>query len=68
MRIYKLSPVTYKVKLPTNSPIATTIHINRMKPYYDPASRPISPMTPLNPTWMNQGYQMAVLISPVIFN
>ena len=43
MRIYKLSPVTYKVKLPTNSPIATTIHINHMKPYYDPASRPISP-------------------------
>ena len=44
MRIYKkLSPVTYKVKLPTNSRIATTIHINRMKPYYDPASRPISP-------------------------
>ena len=44
MRIYKkLSPVTYKVKLPTNSRIATTIHINRMKPYYDAASRPISP-------------------------
>ena len=43
MRIYKkLSPVTYKVKLPTNSPIATTIHINCMKTYYDPASRPIS--------------------------
>ena len=33
MCIYKkLSPVTYKVKLPTNSPIATTIHIHRMKP------------------------------------
>ena len=44
MRIYqKFSPVTYKVKLPNNSRIATTIHINRMKPYYDSASRPISP-------------------------
>ena len=44
MRIYKkLFPVTYKVNLPTNSPIATTIHINRMKTGYDPASRPISP-------------------------
>ena len=42
MCIYKtFSPVTYKVKLTTNSPIATTIHINCMKPYYDPASRPI---------------------------
>ena len=44
MRIYKkLFPVTYKVNLPTNSPTATTIHINRMKTGYDPASRPISP-------------------------
>ena len=44
MRIYqKFAPVTHKVKLPNNSRIATTIHINRMKPYYDPASRPISP-------------------------
>ena len=40
MRIYKkLSPVTYKVKLPTNSCIATTIHINRMKPCYDPSQQ-----------------------------
>ena len=51
MRIYKkLSPVTYKVKLPSNSRIATTIHINRMKPYYDPADRPISPPEEDDPT------------------
>lgn len=44
MRIYKkLSPVMYKIKLPTNTRVATTIYINRMKPYSDPASRPISP-------------------------
>ena len=44
MRIYKkMSPVTYKVKLPNNSRIATTIHVNRIKPYYDPDERPISP-------------------------
>ena len=51
MRIYKkMSPVTYKVKLPNNSWIATTVHVNRMKPYYDPDERPISPPSEDDPT------------------
>ena len=44
MRICKkLSPVSYKVRAPSNSRIATTVHVNRMKLYYDPNDRPILP-------------------------
>lgn len=44
MRIYKkLSPVSYKVRPPSNSQIGTTAHVNRKKPYYDRHDKPILP-------------------------
>ena len=39
----KLSPVHYQLCTCDNRLIATTVHANRMKPFYDPADRPILP-------------------------
>lgn len=38
-----LSPVHYQLRTCDNRLIATTVHANRMKPYYDPSDRPIQP-------------------------
>ena len=35
------SPVSYVLQAADNRRIATTVHVSRMKPYVDPASRPI---------------------------
>ena len=39
----KLSPVHYQLRTCDNRLIATTVHANRMKPFHDPADRPILP-------------------------
>ena len=39
----KLSPVHYQLRTCDNRLITTTVHENRMKPFYDPADRPILP-------------------------
>lgn len=39
----KLSPVHYQIRTCDNRLIATTVHANRMKPFYDPSIRPIHP-------------------------
>ena len=39
--IERLSDVHFKVKLPSNRRICSTIHANRMKPFYNPNDRPI---------------------------
>ena len=39
----KLSPVHYQLRTCDNRLIATTVHANRMKNFYDPADRPIHP-------------------------
>ena len=37
----RTSPVNYVIRAADNSRISTTVHVSRMKPYYDPATRPI---------------------------
>ena len=39
----KLSPVHYQLRTCDNRLVATTVHANRMKHFYDPADRPIAP-------------------------
>ena len=39
----KLSPVHYQLRTCDNRLIATTVHANRIKPFCDPADRPILP-------------------------
>lgn len=39
----KLSPVHFQVRTCDNRLVATTVHANRLKPFYDPADRPILP-------------------------
>ena len=39
----KLSPVHYQLRTCDNRLVATTVHANRMKRFYDPADRPILP-------------------------
>ena len=39
----KLSPVHYQVRTCDNRLVATTVHANRLKHFYDPADRPILP-------------------------
>lgn len=40
----QLSPVHYQVRSCDNRLVATTVHANRLKPFYDPADRPILPL------------------------
>lgn len=40
-----LLPVHYQLRTCDNRMIATTVHANRMKPFYDPSDRPIQPPT-----------------------
>ena len=39
----KLSPVHYQLRTCDNRLVATTVHANRMKHFYDPTDRPIAP-------------------------
>ena len=39
--VAKLSPVHLKLQSLDNKPVSVPVHANRMKPYYDPSSRPI---------------------------
>ncbi|XP_044178256.1 uncharacterized protein LOC122960249 [Acropora millepora] len=39
----QLSPVHYQLRTCDNRLVATVVHANRMKPFYDPADRPILP-------------------------
>lgn len=39
--IKKLSPAHYLLRTATNNRVTTTVHVNRMKPYFDPNDRPI---------------------------
>ena len=39
--VAKLSPVHFKLRTLDNKPVSVPVHANRMKPYYDPSSRPI---------------------------
>ena len=41
--VAKLSPVHFKLRTLDNRPVSVPVHANRMKPYYDPADRPICP-------------------------
>ena len=45
----KLSPVHYQLRTCDNRLVATTVHANRMKHFYDPADRPIQPPTEDDP-------------------
>ena len=60
----QLSPVHYQVRTCDNRLVATTVHANRLKPFYDPADQPILP-PPLSNTmlflWRNMTYQWAVV-------
>ena len=39
----KLSPVHYQLRTCDNRLVATTVHANRIKHFYDPADRPYTP-------------------------
>eukprot|EP00795_Rhopilema_esculentum_P008405 gene8405-biopygen9466 len=39
----KLSPVHFKLRTLDNRPVSVPVHANRLKPYHDPADRPIEP-------------------------
>ena len=41
--VAKLSPVHFKLRTLDNRPVSVPVHANRLKPYYDPADRPIEP-------------------------
>ena len=41
--VAKLSPVHFKLHNLDNRPVSVPVHANRLKPYYDPADRPICP-------------------------
>ena len=41
--VEQLSPVHYRLRTCSNRPVTTTVHANRMKPFYDPTDRPIDP-------------------------
>ncbi len=43
--VARTSPVNYVIRAADNSRISTTIHVARMKPYFDPDTRPIRPPT-----------------------
>lgn len=45
----KLSPVHYQVRTCDNRLVATTVHANRLKHFYDPGDRPILPPTEGDP-------------------
>ena len=45
----KLSPVHYQVRTCDNRLVATTVHANRLKHFYDPGDRPILPPTEDDP-------------------
>ena len=44
--VAKLSPVHFKLRTVDNRPLSVAVHANRLKPYYDPADRPIEPPLP----------------------
>ena len=39
--IQKLSPAHYLLRTATNNRVTTAVHVNRLKPYYDPSDRPL---------------------------
>ena len=39
--VARLSPVHFKLRTLDNQPVSVPVHANRMKPYYEPSSRPI---------------------------
>ena len=41
--VTKLSPVHFRLRTLDNRPVSVPVHANRMKPFYDPADRPIVP-------------------------
>ena len=41
--VAKLSPVHFKLRTLDNRPVSVPVHANRIKPYHDPADRPIEP-------------------------
>eukprot|EP00794_Sanderia_malayensis_P005005 gene5005-5664_t len=43
--VAKLSPVHFKLRTVDNCPVSVSVHANRLKPFYDPADRPIEPLT-----------------------
>ena len=49
----QLSPVHYQLRTCDNLLVATIVHANRMKPFYDPADRPILPQIDDDPNEPN---------------
>ena len=43
----KLSPVHFKLRTLDNRPVAVSVHVNRLKPYFDPQDRRIEPPSDL---------------------
>ena len=41
--VAKLSPVHFRLRTIDNRPVSVPVHANRMKPYYDPSTRPLDP-------------------------
>eukprot|EP00794_Sanderia_malayensis_P015571 gene15571-17147_t len=48
--VAKLSPVHFKLRTVDNRPVSVPVHANRLKPFYDPADRPIEPPSEAVPT------------------
>ena len=44
--VNKLSPVHFKLRTLDNRVVSVPVHANRLKPFYDPADRPIDPLPP----------------------
>ena len=48
--VHKLSPVHFRLRTLDNRVVSVPVHANRLKPFYDPADRPIGPLPPVDDT------------------